>query len=116
MLTPKNPTRITWQDILNALNTLTPEQLQQEALLFPPTVEDIVLLQPIIHFDTAETFCTSGGRLIFETRSGTDFAYHPEQLALMYDFAPYDKFGNTFYECTEEGFVGDKDGQVHNKY
>ncbi len=103
-----------WRDVLDYLKTLTDEQLDQEAMLLPPNpTGSLTLLEPIFAFGTVEEMCHVDGEVVTETRSGNDFKHHPEQVVALYDYAPYDEDGNTFFELVDGGFKGNKTGKIY---
>jgi hypothetical protein len=108
--------KTTWKDVLSYLQSLNEDQLQQEAMLLPPNpTPETTLLQPIIGMGTIAEMCHINEEIVSETRSGEDFAHHPEQVVLFFDYAPYDEHGNTFFTLTEDGFVGNKTGEIHEE-
>lgn len=106
---------MTWKEVLEYLKNLTEIQLNQDAMLLPPQSDGTIpaYLEPIVSLGTVEEMCHVDGETITDTRSSQDFKHHPEQVVMIYDVSPYDVYGNTVYDLTEDGFIGNVTGEIH---
>lgn len=88
---------MTYRELLEALQKLTPEQLEQEAQYVPHHWDGDMALDacPLVAIDTVENF-------EFEhVRSNTDHKHHPEEIVLLGDCHYFDENGNMWYDLND---------------
>jgi hypothetical protein len=79
---------MTFNDLLQELLKLTPEQLKEPALVFPSNshcVGSIIPLDEVIAIDTIKNFCSGeeSGEEVDKTSSPDDGKHHPQRIALL---------------------------------
>jgi hypothetical protein len=106
---------LTYADLKVMLDAMTPEQLAQTVQIFPPHThhgEKSIELWPVIEFASVGKLVDNGTPDHDRTRSAVDNEHHPEQMVLMVDLNPFSEDGDTYYELTVVGLVGNKTGKI----
>ena len=93
----------TYKELLEYLQTLTPEQLEQRIMVLPPDVEiggndEVVDLLPVFAIGSVKSLYEDTR----ETRSADDWNHHPEQIVICTDCNPFDGEGNDAFELVED--------------
>ncbi len=92
-----NEPMLTYRDIKSYLDSLTEEQLNQEAMVVYGSNHDPIPLCPV--------YCIGDVNSLFDdslTRSSKDNLHHPEQIVICVDYHPYSKDGDIYYELQED--------------
>lgn len=109
---------LTFAELKEQLEKLTPEQLSQPVQIMPPCpdYDKPIRLEPVYELDTVFNFLSEDGEEGSQTsRSAVDGEHHPEQVVLLCDYHPFDDAGNFCYELREDGMlVGDKTGEPYD--
>lgn len=110
---------MTYNDLLMALQNLTPAQLEQSVMILPDNADGdkSVGLLPIYCLDSIQYFChsTDNDEILQQTRSSNDNKHHPEQFVLLADDNPFSEEGDFYYELTDSGWKGNKTGKIKHE-
>lgn len=116
---------MTWLEIKRVLDGMTAEQLDRQAQVWvhEPDHPDLVPLQPVVTFETVGQLSScvdDDGNASDEegarTRSSYDNEHHPEDFVLLTDCNLFDERGNLYHTLTEDGWVGNADGEVDPEF
>jgi hypothetical protein len=107
-------TYLSWRRLRERIDAMPPERLDDPVQLLPPSGHDEPIpLGVVYEMDTIGYYstCEDGSMVENYTRGVLDNENHPEHYVLLTDHNPHDKDGNTCFELTDDGCIGNKTGK-----